>query len=242
MRIKPVAAILFVLFSLSSLAADPIPEFFFQSTYKIKANGSINGQQYQSQGSGFGISLKECGRDGLVYLMTAAHVVSEAGKLADDIEVEIQSADFKGRMWAKASVLAADFELDIALLAVERNLPYLGKLAKNDLLKRGDELVVVGSPLGTGITPTFGILVSKEKESNSQDHRWWQGSMAIYFGNSGGPVWDPKRREIVGMAVSSLGSGGKLAPNVVFFIPHTVIRAFIESDATKKSMDKYAKP
>lgn len=215
----------------------PIPEEFYRNTYKIRTRSNSAIFKARGFGSGVGVDLEGYGIKGKKYLLTAAHVVFSGDILSEVVEVEVRHPKYKTRMWAKAKVVAYDRSVDIALLEIEIDLPYRAKLASKDLLKRGDVLVATGCPSGTGVTATVGHLSSKYRETEQQRGYWWQGSMPIYYGNSGGPIWDLARKKVVGIAVAGVGRNG-LAPNVAFFVSTKSMVNFVESENVRASIKR----
>lgn len=219
-----------------------VPSHFFYTTYRIKASLIEDMYEYSSTGSGVGVDLSAWGYEGKRFLITAAHVVTERGKICDSIQVEIRRIEYKARAWLDAKVVTYDEDVDLAILVVDADLPYLANVAMEDKVSLGDVLLAVGAPRGTAVTPSFGVLTSKEKETSWQHPCWWQGSMPIFFGNSGGPVWDFERQEVIGIAVAVTGTAGKgIAPNVSFFVGQPALKTFLTSKKTQKAINKHQK-
>ena len=138
-------------------------------------------------GSGFFIS-----KDG--YLITNYHVIADCVdpsyegyarlyvKLAGDSDNKIPS-----------KVIGYDSTLDLALLKVEVEAPYVFTLGSSLDLDVGDKVYAIGSPLGLERTLTSGIISAKERELLSIG-KVFQIDAAVNGGNSGGPLIDEKGR------------------------------------------------
>ncbi len=138
-------------------------------------------------GSGFFIS-----KDG--HIVTNYHVISDCVdstyegytrlyvKLADDTETKIP-----------ARVIGYDSVLDMALLKVEVDAPYVFKLGSSLDLDTGDKVYAIGSPLGFDRTLTSGIISATDRELLSLG-KVFQVDAAVNSGNSGGPLIDESGR------------------------------------------------
>lgn len=201
-----------------------LPEFLYEGTYILEWIDS----KYLHSGLGTGIDLSKYGYNGKRAILTVCHVVSNGDDKAKDIKV---SAIHDGKKEIfEAKLVAYDEDCDLALLEADRDLPAVNKLAKKDRLGRGSILFTVVYPEKTAPTPVRGELTTKFPEHNYV----WQGSMQTRFGYSGGTVWDPNNREVVGVVVSVILEGDKReAFNVCFFAPIPVIGKFLQDNSKK---------
>lgn len=150
-------------------------------------------------GSGFFISA-----DG--YLLTNRHVVGT------EKFVKVKLAT--GRELV-GEVLRSDAARDVALIKTEPiGVPALS--LRDDEANIGEELYVLGSPLGERFSTTLtrGIL-SGYRTMDQQ--RYLQSDVAILPGNSGGPLLDTDGR-VVGIAVRRLANATAMT-GISFFIP-----------------------
>jgi serine protease Do len=176
-------------------------------------------------GSGFQVSAS-----GLI--LTNHHVVSATGAdgkpvPAEDLKVRVKLTD--GR-WFLATVAAADPELDAAVLRIHgTDLPALS-LGDSDALQIGQDLFVIGNPLGlehsvtTGIVSAFGRMGGRI-----------QTNALINHGNSGGPAFDMEGSVV---AISVSGAVANYAfderkvevpqPGINFLIPINHVRPLLE--------------
>lgn len=167
------------------------------------------------------------------HVVTNNHVVTVLGpdgKAVDpkDVRIRVKLAD--GR-WFAASIVASDPELDAAVLRIKASdLPAL-EMGDSDALKIGQDLFVIGNPLGlehsvtTGIVSAFGRLGGRI-----------QTNALINHGNSGGPAFTMDGR-VCAIAVSgavanyAYGEGQKVEvpqPGINFLIPVNQLRPLLE--------------
>ncbi|NCT70446.1 MAG: DegQ family serine endoprotease [Xanthomonadaceae bacterium] len=165
-----------------------------------------------SMGSGFIISA-----DG--YVLTNHHVVDGA----DEVKVTLPD-----RRELTAKVVGSDQQYDVALLKVEaKGLPTV-RIGNSAVLKPGQWVVAIGSPLGLDHSVTAGI-VSAVGRSASAEQRYVpfiQTDVAINQGNSGGPLLNT-RGEVVGINSQIFSvSGGYMG--ISFAIPIDLAMGAVE--------------
>ena len=146
-------------------------------------------------------------RDGTV--LTAAHVV----ELADEVSVE-----FCDGTRVPAVVVATEPSADLALVRVLGDPPAAARpcvLGDSDATRIGDQVFIIGAPLGMEHTLTAGHVSAKRKGERflggMRFVEHFQTDAAINPGNSGGPLFN-LRGEVVGVVchilTSSVGSEG----------------------------------
>ncbi len=148
-----------------------------------------------AQGSGFVISS-----DG--YILTNNHMVGQAES------VMVHLAD--GRQ-AKAKIIGADPQTDVAIIKIEeQNLPTI-ELADSDALEVGEWVIAIGNPFGLSHTVTAGIVSAKGRSQiGIADYEdLIQTDAAINLGNSGGPLLNLDGKA-VGMNTAIIGPGGNV--------------------------------
>ena len=131
---------------------------------------------FTSLGSGVLISS-----DG--YIITNYHVVKEASK------VTVKTSD--GTEY-EARLIGTDSKTDLAVIKIDaQNMPY-AELADSDKLEIGDQAIVIGNPLGEGISVSNGIISALDKELvvNRETMYLIQTNAAVNQGNSGGGLFD----------------------------------------------------
>jgi S1-C subfamily serine protease len=148
---------------------------------------------------GLGAGFAGWKEDGVLYVVTAAHVVSGVG---ENVTLERNTGSWR------AEVVARDRAKDLAVLRVDGNpvgARPLWQRPQPNKPRVGDTLVLVGSPFGLGGTVTSGV-VSRVRPKQIQT------DAAANPGNSGGPAVDRKGR-VVGVLVAG---GGQ---NINFAVP-----------------------
>jgi serine protease Do len=122
-------------------------------------------------------------------VLTAAHVV----QVAENIFVELSGGETLG-----ARVVASEPSADLALLQLERApmAPAVATLGDSDAVEVGDEVFVVGAPLGMTHTLTVGYISGRRTGHGLYGGfaglELFQTDASINPGNSGGPMFDMK--------------------------------------------------
>ncbi len=167
--------------------------------------------QYTARGSGFFIK-NECSdlKDDLL-IVTNAHVVDQA------IAIWIQIPSL-GKRFIEAEVVSLCPDRDVALLRIKAEdldlvldvlgeIPYL-TLGDSDTIRRSDEVLALGYPLGQeSLKSSTGVVSGREQNLI-------QISAAINPGNSGGPLLN-----IEGKVIGVNSAGILEAQNVGYAIP-----------------------
>lgn len=212
-----------------------VPAPMLKASHRLVSTVKRNGLTVTGHSSAVSVDLARLGYAGSRFLLTAAHCATENGKQLACLTEVIKDGK---KVWVQARVVAFDEEADIALLYADEDMPELAPLSDADLLDLGDALFAIGAPQGTPLTATLGYLADKGYPAIDNPHgKWYQGSMAITHGNSGGPVFDANRGSVVGIVTAVVGAPE--APNICLFIPATEINKFIESNA--KTIEKFLK-
>jgi serine protease Do len=150
-------------------------------------------------GLGSGILISDDGK-----ILTAAHVVQTAEKIL----VQFLS----GEMIA-ARVIASEPAADVALLQLERRpaVAQVASLGDSDRVDVGDQVFVVGAPLGISHSVTVGHIsgrrIDAEVFGGMVATEMFQTDAAINEGNSGGPMFNLKG-EVIGVVSYILSHGG----------------------------------
>lgn len=145
-----------------------------------------------SFGSGFVIDCI----NGDTFILTNAHVVSEAGLASFGEHVEITVTAAGGESFP-ATVVASDAVSDVAVLRIRtaRPLPVV-QLADPSTVRTGEFVVSVGSPLTLANSCSFGIISCIRRNLGSATGNevsgltYFQTDLAINHGSSGGPLCD----------------------------------------------------
>lgn len=230
---KLLCVLLLAFSSVTTFAADvypSIPKELYNATHRLSYRRQEGDETIVGNGTAVSVDLSEFGLVGSRFLITAAHCIQTKGKLHDP-QIEINDPKYK-KVWINAKVLAFDDKNDVAIIMVDQDMEKIFKLAAANP-ETGDALLTIGSPQGTGLTATLGFM------SESLTENWYQGSMTIAHGNSGGPVFDPNNKLIVGIIVAALPDLDKSrqslggAANVALFAAVSQIRSFLTDNLDK---------
>ena len=164
------------------------------------------------------------------YLVTNNHVIDDTTDFA--------VRDFKGRFY-RAQLIARDPKRDLALLKVSGNFPVL-RIAHSDTVSKGQHVFAVGYPQiaiqGNESKVTDGIISSFSGIRNDDD--WFQISVPIQGGNSGGPLVT-EGGSVVGVVVASVNvskfyaKAGTLPQNVNYAIKSKLVLDFLKDQGVK---------
>jgi S1-C subfamily serine protease len=162
------------------------------------------------------------------YLVTNHHVIEEATDFA--------IRDYKGRFF-KATVIARDANRDLALLKVNAAFPALA-ITNSESVSKGQRVLAVGYPQisiqGNESKVTDGIISSFSGVQN--DDNWFQISVPIQGGNSGGPLVT-ESGGVVGVVVATANVArffkmtGNLPQNVNYAIKSKVLLDFLKNQS-----------
>jgi putative serine protease PepD len=201
------------------------------STVQISAE--FEGEEGGATGSGFVLD-----RQG--HVITNNHVVEDAAEGDGPIEI----VDRNGNRY-DAEVVGRSPVYDLAVLFAEKaNKLRPASLGASRVLRVGDGVVAIGSPLGLSSTVTAGIVSALDRPVTTGDSandssyiNAVQTDAAINPGNSGGPLVDLKGQVVgVNSAIATTGGGfGGESGNigVGFAIPIEQVR--ITADQILKS-------
>ncbi len=185
--------------------------------------------RHAAQGSGFVAS--ESG-----YILTSAHVITDAGETENPSEASSVFVGFKDRDRVKAEIIGWDVYDDIALLQVEPSAHKLAPLPLGDSsrVQPGDPVAAMGSPFGNEDSIAVGVVSATERSISSLTSVYRvvdaiQTDAPITHGNSGGPLFDARGR-VIGINAQIRSESGT-AEGVGFAIP---------INAAKRSMQQLA--
>ena len=157
---------------------------------------------YVQQGAGSGVIISVDG-----YIVTNTHVITNesTGAIADSITVRLTNGEEY-----KAEVIGYDADEDIAIIKINATGLTAAQCGDSDKLAVGEELVIVGNPLGElGGTVTNGIVSATEREIevNGVTMNLIQTNAAVNPGNSGGGMFNMKGQLVGIVNAKSSGTG-----------------------------------
>ena len=165
----------------------------------------------QATGAGSGVIISEDG-----YLITNAHVIlnENTGSPAETVTVRLTNGEEY-----KAEVITYDSDEDIAILKINATGLTPARCGDSDRLVVGEEILVVGNPLGElGGSVSNGIIsaTQREIEIGGVTMSLIQTNAAVNPGNSGGGMFNMKG-EFVGIV--NCKSSGEAIEGLGFAIP-----------------------
>ena len=208
MKINTTLLLLFFFTMTIQLSAQDFSELFKKTNPSvvvikvIEAESTGTGDPYEKAtfGSlGSGVLINANGS-----ILTAAHVI----QLASDILVE-----FPDGQALRAQVVKISNESDIALIKTMKapKNPVIAKLADSDKVNVGDQIYIIGSPMGLYHSLSVGHISGRHIEqldfSRAGKIEFFQTDAAINTGNSGGPMFNING-EVIGIVSSILTKSG----------------------------------
>ena len=172
---------------------DPFFQFFFGNPFSTP-------QSREQKGSGSGVIIRPDG-----YIVTNNHVVSGASKITVTLNDNRQY---------DATVIGTDPATDVAIIKVDAgDLPTI-PMGDSDMLRLGEWVLVIGSPLGEQLrgTITAGIVSAKGRSMPNTSgefkiESFIQTDAAVNPGNSGGALVN-KKGELVGINTAIISQTG----------------------------------
>ncbi len=162
------------------------------------ARGGLT-QPVNVAGLGSGVLISPDGK-----ILTAAHVV----QTADEIQVQFLTGEK-----LKAKVVSSEPTADVAMIQLERppRGPFVAKIGDSDAVEVGEQVFVVGAPLGVSHTLTVGVISGRRKPnatfSGMSRVEYFQTDAAVNQGNSGGPMFNMDG-EVIGIVSYILSHSG----------------------------------
>lgn len=150
-------------------------------------------------GAGSGVLISPEGK-----VITAAHLIQSA----DEIVVH-----FINGSTVKAKIVSSDPAADVAMLQIEK-VPdgvKAAKLGDSDDAEVGDQVFIVGAPLGLGHTLSVGHIGARHRPNTMYGAmaraEFFQTDAAINEGNSGGPMFN-MAGEVIGIVSHIVSKSG----------------------------------
>jgi serine protease Do len=187
----------------------------------IQGRDTFFGRTPDQQVSGSGVIITQDG-----YIVTNNHVVQ------DTVEVYVILADGTE---LPAETISTDIYADLAVLKADGEVPAIAKLGNSDLLRPGETVIAIGSPLGdfkntvtVGVVSATGRMLDTGQGYTMED--LIQTDAAINQGNSGGPLVN-LAGEVIGintLVIRGSGAGSAVAEGLGFAVPSNTARVIAE--------------
>ena len=199
---------------------EKVIEKAFDTVVEIRTTVITNSFFGQSEGQklGSGVIISEDG-----YIVTNNHVINGATNL------KIVTSD--GTEY-DATIIGTDSKSDIGIIKIEANNLKYSALANSDDLRLGQETVVIGNPLGEGISCSNGIIsaLAKEIDIDYNPMTLIQTNAAVNAGNSGGGLFN-MNGDLIGIVnakSSASGYGETSIEGVGYAIPSNTVSKIME--------------
>ena len=182
--------------------ANTVSDSVVEITTEYVTTGYFGYGQYVTEGAGSGVIISEDGK-----IITNNHVItgSSNNKTADKITVRLRNGEEY-----PATLIGRDADYDIAVIQIEADNLTPAVWGNSDDLEVGEQIVVVGNPLGElGGTVTTGIVSASDREIKIDDVTMTliQTDAAVNPGNSGGGMFNASG-ELIGIVnAKSSGTG-----------------------------------
>jgi S1-C subfamily serine protease len=150
-------------------------------------------------GAGSGVLISPDGK-----VITAAHLVQSADEIA---------VMFVNDTAVKAKIISSDPAADIAMLQLEKVPDGMkaAKLGDSDEAEIGDQVFIVGAPLGLGHTLSVGHIGARHRPNTMYGAmaraEFFQTDAAINEGNSGGPMFN-MNGDVIGIVSHIVSKSG----------------------------------
>lgn len=181
-------------------------------------------------GAGSGIVISQDG-----YIITNAHVAENENYPVSKLEVNVNTTDPEtGDVVSNkyvAELLGSDTDTDLAVLKIDATGLTAAKLGNSDELSLGDDVVVIGNPLGLETSVSKGVVSGLDRQVYDDNSiSAIQTDTAINSGNSGGGMFN-MYGEVVGVVNMKLINDN--AENLGFAITINDAKAVISDLITK---------
>ncbi len=151
--------------------------------------------------------------------VTNFHVVERASA------VSIKLPD--GRKFPVTEIVALNPDFDLAVLKVKADHLPVVTLGDSDIVKVGERIIAIGSPMGLENTISDG-LVSAIREGETSSEKIFQITAPISPGSSGGPLFDIKG-QVIGVTFAQFIEG----QNLNFAIPINYLKQMLNHGRTE---------
>ena len=166
----------------------------------------------EAYGAGSGIIISSDG-----YIITNAHVVDDMDKFVVHVTVTDPVEGTGVVDEYEATLVGSDTDTDLAVIKIEAENLQAAVLGNSDELHLGDDVVVIGNPMGLETSVTKGVVsgLNRQLYSSERSLSSIQTDAAINSGNSGGALFN-MYGEVVGVVNEKLINN--YAENVGFAI------------------------
>lgn len=166
----------------------------------VTDNTTMSKAMVTTSGLGSGVIVSESGE-----IMTAAHVI----EAAERVMVRLINGEE-----IAAKVVTSNKDADVALIKLlwpPKEPLQVASLANSDIVHTGNQVIVIGAPLGLEHSLSSGIISGRMANNSLSDNfthtEYFQTDAAINHGNSGGPMFN-MNGEVIGIVSFILSESG----------------------------------
>jgi S1-C subfamily serine protease len=199
---------------------EPMPARAKLAEYAVNRTVQITVVEGDKYYTGSGVFISSTG-----YVLTCAHLFSSTTSV---ILVEDKDGNT-----GRATMLGIEKRADLALLDSGFNDAPFAPLAAPDQVLLGQDVLIVGNPLGFSFSVCHGIISALNRDS-AWAYNQTQTDAMVAPGNSGGPAFDNKGR-IVGIVVAfvSVQAGVPANSGISLMVSAGQIREFLTRTVPK---------
>ena len=212
---------------------NPVVKNPYQEEYERMLYPTVRISSPSGTGSGVIISVERraLSVEGIA-ILTAAHVV----EAQSTVNIELYDSTV-----ITGTVVITDTDKDLALIRINRDcfadarndiIVYSARLApENYTYYLFNPVYAIGCSLGLKPRPSFGHITSIEDSTLNaiRSTLYFEVSAPILPGNSGGPVYDARTYEVIGITVWVKLYNGQLVTTMAGVVPINQIYEFLES-------------
>lgn len=190
-----------------------------------KGQSFMSGSPNSLQGEGSGIVMKVDKSTGYTFILTCAHVISNAQKSGYTITVQ----DFEGNTY-DGSLVGLDAKTDIGVIKIKNTSFTPAEFGDSSSLRKGQKVFAIGNPGGTEFFGSFteGMISSIDRPISSEsgyEMKCIQHTTPINSGNSGGALLN-EFGQVIGINSSKIVSTGY--EGMAFSIPISDAKPIID--------------
>ena len=200
----------------------------YQEEYERMLYPTVRVKTLTSTGSGVIFHRRDAEDAENIYVLTAAHMVGDNSEVTVEIFTAKDAKDVK----IEATVVITDTVKDLALISTQISADFKDKIYSAKLADKNykpflfSPIYTVGCSLGLIPRPSSGIITYiGDNLRPSASH--WEISSPILPGNSGGPVYDARTYEVIGIAVWVHTYKNQIVTTMAGIVPINQIYEFI---------------
>ncbi len=213
----------------------------------------MDGDQPKRTASGVVVGSETSASGAMSYVLTNAHVLDvgklQNGKLVVIADQGIEVMEYLAQPIAMGKVP----EMDLALLKVHGAALPAARLAEDEEVHLGDDVVVVAAPFGRALSISGGLVSQVERDPKRRHPVMLKTDAAIGYGSSGGGVYslssgklvalvEGYRTAKVGFAVEQKDFSFDVPmPGETFAAPVAKVRAFLTQNGFQRFLAQEAR-